>query len=121
MLTWLTVADIARRLDRPPSTIRSWRDRYSEFVPGRLDARGQQIYPLERLAEIQALQADSLTPREVRRTLAERHQGGDSVDESPPDAVRLDQVLRKLEDLNDKVDWLIARERAREQGPPDTG
>jgi transposase-like protein len=101
--TWLTVAALARRLGRAESTIRSWRDRYALFVPEQTDQDGRSVYPFERIAEIQALHAQSLTPREVSAEMARRHRGAaeTSVSSAAPD--RLDQVLAELRALHDDV------------------
>lgn len=111
MPTWLTADEIARKLGRPVSTIRSWRDRYRPFVPEQIDGERRQTYPLERLAEIQALQAQDLTTREVRAELARRHGRTDQEGEAAPD--RLDQILDELRELRRSVEWLVARERER--------
>lgn len=72
--TWLTITEVARRIDSRESTVRSWRDRYPDFVPSRETVDGR-TYPLERLMEIQQLQAITprLSVREIRAELARRY------------------------------------------------
>lgn len=103
MPTWLTADEIALRLDRPVSTIRSWRDRYRAFVPERHDAARRQIYPLELLAQIRALQAEGLTTREIRAEL-ERRQGDPS-----PTASRDDLILEELRAIRAAIERIAAR------------
>lgn len=112
MLTWLTVLEIGQRLGRPPTTIRSWRDAYRTCVPERHDERGRQTYPLERLAEIQQLRAQRLSPREVIQEMTRRH---GSPEEEVVAPATLDQVLDRLDQIESKVDWLVERERARSE------
>lgn len=80
--TWLTVAELARRLDRPHSTIRSWRDRYRAWVPVDTNEDGVQVLPAERVAMIANLAAQRLTPREIAAEL-ERQHGTGPPDEAP--------------------------------------
>ena len=103
MQTWLTVSALARRLGRAPSTIRYWRDRYPEFVPEQLDDDGHQVYPLERIAEIQALLSQSLTAREVSAELARRHSGAAEDQAVPAAPDRLDQLIQEVQALHDDV------------------
>lgn len=115
MPTWLTVADIAARLGRAESTIRLWRDRYRRFVPEQRDDEGRQTYPIERIEEIAALQAQRLTPREVAAELS-RRQGSGPVDAPGASAgpATLDQILAELRQIREDVRWLVERERARD-------
>jgi DNA-binding transcriptional MerR regulator len=109
---WQTISELSRRLGRPESTIRSWRDRYRAFVPERTDTAGRRIYPVDVLAEIQALQGQHLTPREIRAQLARREGEPDAeAVHGPPD--RLDQILAELLAIRVVVEWLAERERAR--------
>lgn len=110
MSTWLTVTQIARRLGRRESVIRSWRDRHASWVPSRQDEDGRQTYPLERLEQIAVMYAERLTPREVDAELERRHASG----AEPVPSDRLGQVIEQLERIERKVDWLIDRERQRE-------
>lgn len=108
-MPWHTIREIARLLGRPESTVRSWRDRYRPFVPERTDHGGRRLYDSDVLTEIQTLQGQHLTPREIRVILA-RHLGaeGDAIG-----AATLDQVLAELRALREQVDWLVEREKAR--------
>lgn len=99
MPTWLTMAAIARRVGRPVSTVRSWRDRYAEYVPEQTDAEGQRVYPLERIAEIQAMRARNLIPREIISELARRHEG--AAGEEEPD--RLEEVLTEVRAVREDI------------------
>ena len=99
MSTWLTAAELSKRLDRPLSTIRSWRDRYRPFVEVRSDRHGRQTFEVGRMTEIAALAAQRLTPREIAAELERRQERG--AGGSPPREVT-------LADLHDKLDAIHA-------------
>ncbi|WP_305791227.1 MerR family transcriptional regulator [Thermaerobacter sp. FW80] len=62
----LTIADIARHLDLPESTVRYYRDRFAEFIPSVGEGRGRR-YPPEAL--------------DVFRTIADAMRSGAPKDE----------------------------------------
>lgn len=68
----LTIADIAKRLEVPESTIRSWRDRYAAFIPTVGSGRKRRYEPgaLEVFAKIAALSTNYSTTAEVAEHLA---------------------------------------------------
>lgn len=109
-MPWHTIREIARLLGRPESTVRSWRDRYREYLPERTDRAGRRLYSSELLTEIETLQGQHLTPREIRAELA-RHHGDDAGSHA---MVTLESLAEQLRVLDEKVDWLVEREKARD-------
>jgi transposase-like protein len=67
---WLTLSDMARRLNRPPSTIWNWRKTYRDLIPSRRSARGQVLYPVAVFERIRGMADQRLTPREIRADLS---------------------------------------------------
>lgn len=108
--TWLTAADLARRLGRRESVIRSWRDRHREFLPSRLDRQGRQTYQLARVLEIAALYGQRMRSAEVQAELARRHPDEDDGAVEPD---RLGQILDEVRRIGEQVDWLVEREKER--------
>lgn len=104
MHTWLTVAVLTRRLGRPASTIRLWRDTYD--VPQRVNDDGHQTYPLEILEAIKVMRAEQLTPREIAAELDRRYGEGD---EPPAETfqasvlARLDRIIVAVERIADHL------------------
>lgn len=45
----LTLKDVARRIGRPESTVRNWRDTFEEYIPAQGTGRGRR-YPMEAVA-----------------------------------------------------------------------
>lgn len=111
-MPWHTIREIARLLGRPESTVRSWRDRYRPFVPERTDPGGRRLYDSDVLTEIQTLQGQHLTPREIRVILS-RHLGAEGDLAGGP--ATIEQVLAELRALREQVDWLVEREKARSE------
>jgi DNA-binding transcriptional MerR regulator len=68
----LTIAEIAKRLEVPESTIRSWRDRYAAFIPSVGQGRKKRYEPeaLEVFAKIAELSAAYPSTAEVTEQLA---------------------------------------------------
>lgn len=68
---WLTVTELARRLGRPESTARSWRNAYREHLDERTDRDGHFIYRLAQFQRIAGLMEAGASRAEVVRVLAE--------------------------------------------------
>ena len=68
---WLTVADLARRLDRPDSTVRRWASLYGDLIDTRRSEQGSRTYSLQAMERIRDLADERLQAREIRRELAE--------------------------------------------------
>lgn len=68
----LTLADIAKRLELPESTIRSWRDRYAAFIPTVGSGRKRRYEPeaLQIFGTIAELSATGSNTAEIAEHLA---------------------------------------------------
>lgn len=108
MQTWLTVAALSKRIGRPYSTLRLWRDTYD--VPGQLDEHGQQTYPLEIFEAIAAMRAQNLTPREITAELERRH--GERPGDSP--VTREEAILEELRAIRAAVERIAEQLAERE-------
>lgn len=71
----LTIAEISKRLELPESTIRSWRDRYAEFIPAVGTGRKRRYEPeaVEVFARIAALSDTYSSSRDVAEQLQASH------------------------------------------------
>src|SRR5262245_7792215 len=63
---WLTITDIARRLERPPSTVTYWRNQCRDLLETRPDEHGHPCYRLAAFEEISRLMAEHRPMPEVR-------------------------------------------------------
>jgi transposase-like protein len=76
-VTMLTITEIAKRMGVGESTIRSWRDRYPDFVLKRRAPDGSgNLYALERFLEIRQLSQQKAPRRsvgEIKAVLAQRY------------------------------------------------
>lgn len=97
-------------MGRRESTLRSWRDRHSRFVPVEHNAEGRASYSLERMQEIEALYGEGLTSREVEAELVRRYGDGDT----SGGPVTLARVLDEIRGVREQVDWLVEREKSRD-------
>lgn len=89
--TWLTSTEVARRLGRPESTVRYWRNTYREHIEERLDRAGHRVYRLAPFARIATLMEAGASRSEVARILAE-----DGAAESEGFEARLLALLERL-------------------------
>lgn len=67
---YLTVTELARRLGRPPSTVRYWRNRYRDALEERLDEDGRRAYRLADFEGIDLMVRRRVPPAEIRRALS---------------------------------------------------
>lgn len=95
--SWLTVTEIARRLGRPPSTVRYWRSAYRDVLDERTDEDGHRVYRLATFEHIDRLLRARVAPGEIRRALTE---DGDAA--SPEDLGAL--LLRELRAIREAVE-----------------
>ncbi|NJB67332.1 DNA-binding transcriptional MerR regulator [Desulfobaculum xiamenense] len=112
--TCMSLREIARRLDIPPSTIVSYKDRFAAFLPFVDDGRRRSYPPaaLEIFREIRALSEEQLPASEIERRLALRYaellaRGGGSDGAVCPDAPVL---VRVLAGVLEKVTGLLAEQ-----------
>lgn len=101
--TWLTVTDLARRLGRPASTVKYWRDTHRAILPERVDRSGHPTYRLSTFERIAALMADGAGRVEVVRAILE---DGPVPPEGFEQAVlsRLDRIADALDRIADYFD-----------------
>lgn len=99
--TWLTVAEIARRLGRPPTTVRYWRNAYQPRH--QLDDEGRRTYRLDDFIRIDQMVRSRRRPDEIRRAL---ETGGTEEAGGYEAAVldRLDRLIRAIERIADRLD-----------------
>lgn len=73
-----SISAVARMLDVPVATLRTWEDRYGQVVPAR-NASGHRLfsrYQVERLAFIRAQMSQGASAADAHRLLAERADTG---------------------------------------------
>ena len=73
-----SISAVARMLDVPVATLRTWEDRYGQVVPGR-SAGGQRLYTrlqVEQLKFVRAQMSDGASAADAHRLLAERTEAG---------------------------------------------
>jgi DNA-binding transcriptional MerR regulator len=92
-----TIGSVARLLDVPQATIRTWEARYGLIVPERSEG-GQRLYSREQVEQLRLVRdtiAAGRRPAEAHRLLADRLRGGDG-----PQPLRL--LLAGRSDLADR-------------------
>jgi DNA-binding transcriptional MerR regulator len=73
-----SIAAVARMLDVPVATLRTWEDRYGQVVPAR-NASGHRLfsrYQVEQLAFVRAQMSQGASAADAHRLLAERAETG---------------------------------------------
>jgi DNA-binding transcriptional MerR regulator len=137
----LTIAEIAKRLDQPESTIRSWRDKYDDFIPSAGDGRKRRYKDgaLQVFQSIAVMAAEGLTARDIAERLSGSHtrvieirsnnssstavlhnaeltrsmqRMADALDMMARQQLENDQLRRTIEEMN-------ARIKALEERPPE--
>lgn len=76
-----SISAVARMLDVPVATLRTWEDRYGQVVPDRSPG-GQRLYTrlqVEQLKFVRAQMSDSASAADAHRLLAERTAAGTSL------------------------------------------
>ena len=82
-----SISAIARMLDVPVATLRTWEDRYGQVVPER-NASGHRLYTREQLGQLKFVRvqmAAGASAADAHRLLAERTDGGLPLTETPPE------------------------------------
>jgi DNA-binding transcriptional MerR regulator len=82
-----SISAVARMLDVPVATLRTWEDRYGQVVPGRSPG-GQRLYTrlqVEQLKFIRAEMSDGASAADAHRLLAERTEAGASLSLARPE------------------------------------
>jgi DNA-binding transcriptional MerR regulator len=82
-----SISAVARMLDIPVATIRTWEDRYALIVPDR-NPSGYRLFSrdqVEQLRFVRTQMADGLTAADAHRLLAERLEAGLAVAAAPSD------------------------------------
>lgn len=83
-----SISAVARMLDIPVATLRTWEDRYRQVVPARNDS-GHRLFSrqqVEQLRFIRAQMGDGASAADAHRLLAERIEGGLPLTASSPQA-----------------------------------
>jgi DNA-binding transcriptional MerR regulator len=86
-----SISAVARMLDVPVATLRTWEDRYGLVIPER-NASGHRLYgrdQVEQLRFVRACMADGIAAGDAHRLLAERFQDGRPVSPEGPGGSRL--------------------------------
>ncbi|HTT55337.1 MAG TPA: MerR family transcriptional regulator [Streptosporangiaceae bacterium] len=87
-----SISAVARMLDVPVATLRTWEDRYGQVIPAR-NGSGHRLFSrpqVEQLRFIRAQMGDGASAADAHRLLAERVEGGMPLTApSPEPAVRL--------------------------------
>jgi DNA-binding transcriptional MerR regulator len=76
-----SISAVARMLDVPVATLRTWEDRYGQVMPGRSPG-GQRLYTrlqVEQLKFVRAQMSDGASAADAHRLLAERTEAGASL------------------------------------------
>lgn len=72
-----SIGAVARMLDLPVATLRSWEDRYALVVPARSDG-GQRLYSRDQLEQLRYVRAnidEGMSPADAHRLLEQRADG----------------------------------------------
>lgn len=88
-----SISAVARMLDVPVATLRTWEDRYGQVVPVR-NASGHRLfsrYQVEQLAFVRAQMSEGASAADAHRLLAERAETGLSL--APPAARSAPRLL----------------------------
>ena len=83
-----SISAVARMLDVPVATLRTWEDRYSQVVPAR-NASGHRLFTrrqVEQLRFVRAQMSEGASVADAHRVLAERTETGAPLVSSPPRA-----------------------------------
>lgn len=94
-----SISAVARMLDVPVATLRTWEDRYQQVIPARNDS-GHRLFSrqqVEQLRFIRAQMADGASAADAHRVLAERIEGGMPLTGPPPQPVRLVILLAEAD------------------------
>ena len=86
-----SISAVARMLDIPVATLRTWEDRYEQVVPAR-NASGHRLYTrhqVEQLRFVRAQMSEGAGVADAYRVLAERIETGEPLDAAPRPAPRL--------------------------------
>jgi len=87
-----SISAVARMLDVPVATLRTWEDRYGQLVPAR-NASGHRLYSrhqVEQLRFVCAQMSEGASAADAHRLLAERTEAGQPLSTAPvPPAPRL--------------------------------
>lgn len=81
------ISAVARMLDVPVATLRTWEDRYGQVVPDRSPG-GQRLYTrlqVEQLKFVRAQMSDGASAADAHRLLAERPEAGASLAAARPE------------------------------------
>jgi DNA-binding transcriptional MerR regulator len=81
-----SISAVARMLDVPVATLRTWEDRYGQVVPDRSPG-GQRLYTrqqVEQLKFVRAQMSDGASAADAHRLLAERAEAGESLAAARP-------------------------------------
>ncbi|MGE4551720.1 MAG: MerR family transcriptional regulator [Desulfovibrionaceae bacterium] len=111
----LSVAEIARRIDAPESTVHYWKNRFAQHLPSVGRGRQKRFRPeaVEVFAAIASLLADGHPVQEVMQTLAERFPlTPDTAPEPAPsygNAPSLDMVREMAQTISREVGREMAR------------
>jgi DNA-binding transcriptional MerR regulator len=76
-----SISAVARMLDVPVATLRTWEDRYGQVMPGRSPG-GQRLYTrlqVEQLKFVRAQMSDGASAADAHRLLADRTEAGASL------------------------------------------
>jgi DNA-binding transcriptional MerR regulator len=82
-----SISAVARMLDVPVATLRTWEDRYGQVVPDRSPG-GQRLYTrqqVEQLKFVRAQMGDGASAADAHRLLAERAEAGGSLAAARPE------------------------------------
>jgi DNA-binding transcriptional MerR regulator len=82
-----SISAVARMLDVPVATLRTWEDRYGQVVPDRSPG-GQRLYTrqqVEQLKFVRAQMSDGASAADAHRLLAERSEAGTSLAAARPE------------------------------------
>jgi DNA-binding transcriptional MerR regulator len=128
----LTIADISKRLNVPESTVRSWRDRYADYIPYHGSGRKKRYTDeaLSVFAVIAKLSAEGATATTVAERISTEftryidnrndNSSNAAIQEFIPEnriAAALERLIQMQEDnkaLTDKIDLLEKRLEALE-------
>lgn len=81
-----SISAVARMLDVPVATLRTWEDRYAQVVPAR-NASGHRLFTrrqVEQLRFVRAQMSEGASVADAHRVLAERAESGAPLASSPP-------------------------------------
>jgi DNA-binding transcriptional MerR regulator len=81
-----SISAVAKMLDVPVATLRTWEDRYGQVVPARNDS-GHRLYSrhqVEQLRFVRAQMSEGASVADAHRLLAERAEAGEPLSVPPP-------------------------------------